>query len=580
MEVKPRLVMEYVPGGNLADQHADSPIGGEEIVVVLYQCLEGVEYLHQENVTHGDIKPENILIPSRCPMSAKLSDFGLARQKSVLQTWCGTLEYCAPEFFENQSYSNKVDIWSLGVVVFKYAYGLPAAKKRRCVNPEDQPKHDRKWGIKWCQRIDDATEDWDTDKLIELLRGSMLRWDPFERSSARLCKEKGSEKGVFNDAFDATGNRTPTMRPAQHAEPADEDASTFMIGPLWLQDRSPDVGRSGSCTHVLDCSVHNHESTSGDNGYSSTSHCPPVRTAKRRRTGQGNYSQVVDRLIAERVGGTVPLTQSTTASLVPGKQHQLPSLPPNEIETCNGLDQSICFGARAKNQNSQEPTGTQVDEIFDSYVEMTVRGKLVLMRKSDASFNAVQILNLVQPAAERHSILESIEGDDSPGNTRNRLDGFWVSFETGKSLCQILGLSRELQPLVDLGAGGRAVAAAALADPTGRGKYFCVDVHGQHITVRWSDFWVNATQILRASGDKKHQAGPMIRTLYSWMRVENVTGSGKVTGTYVSFLDGLLLCREKELPEFRALLLRKFVTLAAFRRFRACLGLESHPLPC
>ena len=562
MEVKPRLVIEYVPGGNLADQHADSPIAGEEIVVVLYQCLEGLDYLHSENVTHGDIKPENILIPSRTPMSAKLSDFGLARQKTVLQTWCGTLEYCAPEFFENQTYSSKVDIWSLGIVVFKYAYGLPAAKKRRRVRPEDQEKHDRKWGIKWCKRIDDATEDWDTDKLIGLLRGTMLRWDPFERSSARLCMEKGSEKGVFNDAFDATGNRTPTIRPVQLSEPADEDASTFMMGPLWLQDRSPDVGRSGSCTRVLDCSVHNHESTSGGGGYSSTSQGPPVRSAKRRRTGQGNQS-LIDRHVAERVGGPVPPIMSTTASLVPGKQHQLPSLPPNEIATCNGLHQPICFGIDAKNQNSQEPTGTQVDDIFDSYVEITVRGKLVLMRKSDASLNAVQILNLVQSATGRHSILEFIEGDDSSGNTKNRLDGFWVSFETGRSLCQILGLSRELQPLVDLCAGGQTVAAAAL-DPSGRGKYFSVEVDGRHITGRWSDFWINATQILRASGDKKHQAGPMIRTLYSWMRVENVTGSGKVTGTYVSFLDGLLLCRDKELPEFRALLLRKFITWLRF----------------
>ena len=566
----PRLVMEYLHGGNLIDQHADSPIAVEEIVVVLYQCLDGLEYLHGENVTHGDIKPENILVSSRRPMSVKLSDFGLARDKTVLQTWCGTLMYCAPEFFKGQPYSKKVDIWSLGVVVFEYAYGLPGTKKRRLVKPKDQVKHDKKWGIDWCERIDEKTEDWDAEDLIELLRGSMLRLDPSKRSSAGDCKKKGLEKGLFDNALHATGNRTPTMRPEQHLEPAVEEASTFILESLWPQEGSPDVERSGPCTHVLDGSVHIHatnnssqakmESTSDDDCTSSTSQGPYVRTAKRRRTMDRDYSQVSGPLIPEQLGGSITPRLSTSASLVRGSQHQLPSLPPTKIETYNSVYQSISLGNYAKNQNSQEPTGTQVDDIFGSYIEMTVRDKLVLMCESDASINAFQILNLVQSDAERQSILKSMEEHGSPETQKSRRDGFWVSFETGKSLCQILGLTHELQPLLDLGAGGKTVAATSLADSSGRGKYFCVELDGQHITGRRSDFWVNATHILRATGDKKHQAGPIIKTLHPGMRVENITSSGKVTGIYVSFLDGLLLCREKQLLGFRALLLQQFVT--------------------
>src|SRR5665213_1025347 len=54
-ETKSLLEMEYLPLGNLGDQHADSPITVEETTTLLYQCLRGLEYLHAHNVAHRDI---------------------------------------------------------------------------------------------------------------------------------------------------------------------------------------------------------------------------------------------------------------------------------------------------------------------------------------------------------------------------------------------------------------------------------------------------------------------------------------------------------------------------------------------
>ena len=115
-EIKPLLVMEYLPLGNLEDQHLNSPIAVEETIILMCQSLSALEYLHGQKVTHRDIKPANILVHSRTPFVMKFADFGPAKQ-SILETFCGTLVYAAPEVYQNQVYSNAVDQWSLGVVV-------------------------------------------------------------------------------------------------------------------------------------------------------------------------------------------------------------------------------------------------------------------------------------------------------------------------------------------------------------------------------------------------------------------------------------------------------------------------------
>ena len=77
----------------------------------------GLEYIHDKNIIHCDIKPKNILLKEGIP---KICDFGLAKRgKDVVNTEiCGSNGFIAPELFNRNNYTPKVDMWSLGIITF------------------------------------------------------------------------------------------------------------------------------------------------------------------------------------------------------------------------------------------------------------------------------------------------------------------------------------------------------------------------------------------------------------------------------------------------------------------------------
>jgi 5'-AMP-activated protein kinase catalytic alpha subunit len=115
------IVMEYCSGGSLLRAITNS--GGfpmPECLRLLYDILQGVNYLHDHGISHRDIKPDNILIDHTG--RAKITDFGLSgyvARNDLFQTPSGSLEYCPPEVLAGDPYDGaKADIWSLGVVLY------------------------------------------------------------------------------------------------------------------------------------------------------------------------------------------------------------------------------------------------------------------------------------------------------------------------------------------------------------------------------------------------------------------------------------------------------------------------------
>lgn len=84
------------------------------------QILQAVQYCHNNDTVHRDIRASNILIDFR--WNAKLSDFGLVAKVfpgQKLMDFCGKLPYYVPEIFQAEGYEGcSVDIWSLGVLLF------------------------------------------------------------------------------------------------------------------------------------------------------------------------------------------------------------------------------------------------------------------------------------------------------------------------------------------------------------------------------------------------------------------------------------------------------------------------------
>ncbi|KAK9873162.1 hypothetical protein WA026_021395 [Henosepilachna vigintioctopunctata] len=129
----PLLSMEYCQKGNLRHiltQPTNLRGLSEETVKDVLRDISGaVSYLHSQNITHRDIKPDNIVLHD-CPSARdgviyKLIDLGYAKELGdATVSFVGTLYYLAPEIFANRRYDASVDYWSLGVLAFEIICGV------------------------------------------------------------------------------------------------------------------------------------------------------------------------------------------------------------------------------------------------------------------------------------------------------------------------------------------------------------------------------------------------------------------------------------------------------------------------
>jgi len=127
------LAMEYANGGSLNDWLTrnlnNSKKRTDEGIALFEQACKGVKVLHEANIIHRDIKPDNILICRGIEKDiAKLSDFGISwKQRSSIDSYCnaGTFQYMAPEQFQGgpEEITPACDIYSLGIVLFEILKG-------------------------------------------------------------------------------------------------------------------------------------------------------------------------------------------------------------------------------------------------------------------------------------------------------------------------------------------------------------------------------------------------------------------------------------------------------------------------
>ncbi|MCL4112890.1 UNVERIFIED_CONTAM: hypothetical protein GTU68_004435 [Idotea baltica] len=123
------LILEYAKQGELYKMLHSQPgkrFTEKQSAIYVNQLASALAYCHERKVIHRDLKPENILIDGEGRL--KIADFGWCVQSPNARrtTVCGTLDYLAPEIVENRPYDEKVDIWSLGVLIFELVTGKPS----------------------------------------------------------------------------------------------------------------------------------------------------------------------------------------------------------------------------------------------------------------------------------------------------------------------------------------------------------------------------------------------------------------------------------------------------------------------
>lgn len=117
------MILEYAPNGSVFQFMKSGIVLSErEIWSLFTQTCIGIAYLHRQNIIHRDLKPENLLLDQF--YNVKISDFGWSVQsEEPRQTFCGTLDYMAPEVLANQTHSFEVDLWALGVFLYEISHG-------------------------------------------------------------------------------------------------------------------------------------------------------------------------------------------------------------------------------------------------------------------------------------------------------------------------------------------------------------------------------------------------------------------------------------------------------------------------
>ncbi|KHJ44009.1 kinase domain protein [Trichuris suis] len=125
-EGKLYLILDFLRGGDLFTRLSkDIMFTEEDVKFYLAELALALEHLHSLGIIYRDLKPENILLDDEGHIA--LTDFGLSKEAlddRKAYSFCGTVEYMAPEVVNRKGHSTAADWWSFGVLMFEMLTGV------------------------------------------------------------------------------------------------------------------------------------------------------------------------------------------------------------------------------------------------------------------------------------------------------------------------------------------------------------------------------------------------------------------------------------------------------------------------
>lgn len=237
------LVLEFAAGGEIFNQcvsdREDEAFSDEDVKRLMRQILEGVAFLHQNNVVHLDLKPQNILLTSSFPLlgDIKIVDFGLSRIISThqeLREIMGTPEYVAPEILNYEPISTATDMWSIGVLAYVMLTGispfLGEDKQETFLNISQLSVS---YSDEELQQLDPAA--------LSFIQ-TLLRKHPQDRATAEQClthpwlqptePQAVEEVLTVEEGGSTTSSSTNSPEPPRSTSSAEEEEAEEVQGPL------------------------------------------------------------------------------------------------------------------------------------------------------------------------------------------------------------------------------------------------------------------------------------------------------------------------------------------------------------